>query len=116
MSELRLYVDEDASEHAVVRGLRARGFDLLTVQEVGRLSLDDEAQLNFASEMGRAIYTFNVRDFAILHREYQEQGRDHAGIVAIPRQRYSVGEKIRRLAALMANEQAEDLRNQLEYL
>jgi hypothetical protein len=29
MSDIRLYVDEDASEHAVIRGLRARGVDIL---------------------------------------------------------------------------------------
>ena len=116
MSELRLYVDEDASEHAVIRGLRDRGFDLLTVQEADRLGLDDEEQLDFASEMDRAIYTFNIRDFAVLHREYLERGENHAGIVAIPRQRYAIGEKIRRLAALLSTTQTEDMRNQMEYL
>ena len=116
MSELQLYVDEDASEHAVIRGLRDRGFDVLTAHEADRLGLDDEEQLSFASEMGRAIYTFNIRDYAILHREYQEYGRDHAGIVAIPRQRYSIGEKIRRLADLLSTVPAEDMRNQMEYL
>ena len=29
MSEVRLYVDEDAGENAVVQGLRARGVDVL---------------------------------------------------------------------------------------
>lgn len=33
MSEVRLYVDEDAGESAVVQGLRARGFDVLTAIE-----------------------------------------------------------------------------------
>ena len=32
MSEVRLYVDEDAGETAVVQGLRARGIDVLTDQ------------------------------------------------------------------------------------
>ncbi len=32
MSQVRLYVDEDAEEHAVVQGLRARGVDLLTTR------------------------------------------------------------------------------------
>ena len=30
MSEVRLYADEDAGETAVVQGLRARGFDVVS--------------------------------------------------------------------------------------
>ena len=37
MSELLLYVDEDAGEHAVIEGLRARNIDVLTTIEAGRL-------------------------------------------------------------------------------
>jgi hypothetical protein len=33
MSLIRLYVDEDAAEHAVVMALRSRGIDVLTVFE-----------------------------------------------------------------------------------
>jgi hypothetical protein len=47
MSELRLYVDEDASELAVVRGLRERGFDILTANEADRLAWDDESQMEY---------------------------------------------------------------------
>ena len=36
MSEVRLYLDEDAEENAVVEGLRARGVDLLTTFEAGQ--------------------------------------------------------------------------------
>jgi len=37
MTPVRLYVDEDAGEHAVVCGLRARGVDVLTAVEANRL-------------------------------------------------------------------------------
>lgn len=59
MSDVRLYVDEDASETAVVAGLRARNIDLLTTQEAGRLGATDAAQLAYATSLGRTIYTFN---------------------------------------------------------
>jgi len=52
MSEVRLYVDEDASESAVVAGLRARGIDLLTTMEAKREGTTDEQQLN--SPLSRA--------------------------------------------------------------
>jgi hypothetical protein len=48
MSSVRLYVDEDASEMAVIVGLRARGVDLLTTLEAARLGTPDSDQLGYA--------------------------------------------------------------------
>ncbi len=116
MSIVRLYVDEDASESAVILGLRARGVDLVTTCETGRLATSDESQLAFATEVGRVIYTFNASDFARLHREFLESGRVHAGIVVIPEQRYSIGEKIRRLASFVQATTGDAMRNRMEFL
>lgn len=116
MASLRLYMDEDASEHAVILGLRARGVDLLSTAEANRLGTSDADQLGFAAAEGRAIYTFNARDFARLHREYLEQGRSHAGIIVIPEQRYSIGEKIRRLAALVHSVTAQSMIDHIEFV
>ena len=116
MSRVRLYVDEDAEEHAVVQGLRARGVDLLTTSAAHRIGTTDAEQLTFAIEQRRTIYTFNVGDFARLHRERLQQGGSHHGIVVIPDQRYSVGEKIRRLAALAHASTAEELVDRMVYL
>jgi hypothetical protein len=116
MSEVRLYVDEDAGEHAVVQGFRARGVDVLTTIEAGRLSTTDAEQLAFATQQGRTVYTFNVAHFARLHRDYLTQGIDHAGIIVIPDQRYSIGEKVRRLASFISGVTAEEMINRMEYL
>ena len=78
MSGVRLYIDEDAGETAVVRGLRARGLDVLTTIEAQRCGATDRDQLAFAVQQGRSIYTFNVGDFARLHREYLLRGIDHS--------------------------------------
>jgi hypothetical protein len=91
MTIVRLYVDEDASESAVVAGLRARGVDLVTTVEANRCGASDTEQLEFATEQERVIYTFNTGDFARLHREFLQKGRPHRGIVVIPEQRYSIG-------------------------
>lgn len=116
MSEVRLYVDEDACEAAVVRGLRARGLDVLTTIEAQRCGATDRNQLAFAAQQGRSIYTFNVGDFARLHREYLLQGINHSGIIVLPDQRYSVGEKIRRLARFIGSVTAVEMVNRMEYL
>lgn len=116
MSEVRLYVDEDAGENAVVNGLRARGIDVLTTVEADQGGATDRDQLVFAAQQERTIYTFNVSDFARLHREYLLQGIDHPGIIVVPEQRYSIGEKIRRITAFLSSVTAEEMINRMEYL
>lgn len=60
MSQIRLYVDEDAAQHAVVDGLRDRGVDVVTILEVGMASASDKEQLAFATSQGRSIYTLLI--------------------------------------------------------
>src|SRR5713101_3280549 len=116
MSDVRLYVDEDAGEDAVVKGLRTRGIDVLTTVEANRLGATDAEQLATAISLRRAIYTFNVGDFARLHREHLEHDIEHTGIVVIPDQRCSTGEKIRRVARFLKSVTAEDMLNRMKFL
>lgn len=112
MNKPKLFVDEDACEEAVVLALRRLRIDVLTVLDVGRAGIDDDDQLRFASSLGRAIYSLNAR----LHREFVSRGAEHSGIIVIPRQRYSIGEKIRRLRQLLDSTDAESLKNSLHFL
>jgi hypothetical protein len=114
--QIRLYVDEDAMARAVVSGLRARGVDVTTVFDEGMSEKDDIDQLNYASQQGRAIYTFNVGHFCQLHTEYIAQNKGHAGIIVVYRQRYSEGEQIRRLSNLINTRTAEEMKNNLHFL
>ncbi len=116
MSDVRLYVDEDAGEDAVVKGLRTRGIDVLTTVEANCLGASDAEQLATAIGLRRTIYTFNVGDFARLHSEHLEQGIEHTGIVVIPDQRCSAGEKIRRVTKFLKSVTAEAMLNRMEYL
>jgi hypothetical protein len=116
MSDIRLYVDEDAEQKALVEGLQSRGIDVLSALVAQMIGRPDREQLEFAIARQRAVYTLNVGDFANLHREYMEAGKDHFGIVVIPKQRYAVGEKIRRLTELVQSKSAEELRNRIEFL
>lgn len=113
---LRLYVDEDAMARALVQGLRARGVDVLTVLDAGLSEQDDRAQLAYAAAHGRALYTFNVAHFYRLHAEWLAQGQPHAGIIVVHRQRYTVGEQIRRLLRLINTHSAEAMQNVLHFL
>ncbi len=113
---IRLYVDEDAMARALVQGLRARGVDVTTVLDAGMSEQDDRAQLEYAAAQGCVLYTFNVGHFCKLHSDYLARGKDHAGIIVVNRQRYSVGEQIRRLLRLINTKSAEDMRNSLYFL
>lgn len=114
--QIRLYVDEDAMARAVVQGLRARGIDVITVLDAGMSEQDDRAQLEYAAAQGRVLYTFNVGHFYQLHSEYLTQGKSHAGIILVYRQRYSIGEQIRRLLRVINTKSAEEMKNDIHFL
>ena len=57
------------------------GIDCLTTRDAGNLGCSDEAQLAFATSQGRAILTFNHKDFLQLTKQWHETGRSHAGII-----------------------------------
>ena len=75
----------------------------------------DLEQLEYSTEHDRVIYTFNIGDFCGLHREFIAGGKSHTGIIVVYRQRYSLGEQIRRLSDLINPKRAEDMRNGLHF-
>jgi len=77
---VRLYRDRHIMARLAV-DLRGRGFDVLRTEEAGNDTAPDEEQLVFATGENRALFTFNIRDFAPLHEHWQAAGRLHAGIV-----------------------------------
>jgi len=98
---LRLYIDEDAMDGGLVRGLRSHGIDVVTAFDEGMVRRMDEEHLSFATAQGRAIYSFNVGDFHEIHTGWTTMGRNHGGIILAQQRRYSIGEQIRRLLRLM---------------
>src|SRR5437879_5396317 len=77
---VRLYFDRHIMTQ-LAKDLRSQGYDVLTTEEACFDTATDEEQLAFATGEGRAILTFNVRDFAPLHRRWLAAGGSHAGIV-----------------------------------
>src|SRR5258708_38844035 len=67
-------------------------------------------------QTGRALYSFNVRDFHEIHTKWTAVGRDHTGIILAQQQRYSLGEQIRRLLRLIGSTTDEAMRNREELL
>ena len=116
MSQIKLYIDEDAMHSRLVAALRSRGVPVITVLDAGLTEKTDEEQLAFATERECVLYTFNVSDFHRLHRQWISAGREHAGVILAPQQRFSVGEQLRRILRLRAILTASSMRNQAEFL
>lgn len=106
---VKFYTDEHVGR-AVVRGLRQRGADVLTVPEAGLLGASDEEHLERARAEGRVLFTQD-EDFLRLHAA----GVVHAGIAYAP-QGTSIGDIIRGLMLIHQLLEAEEMIGHIEYL
>lgn len=113
MSSPRFFTDEDIYA-AIAIGLRKAGFDAISTPESGRISDDDDAQLEYAAADNRAFVTFNVADFAALHTDWIESGRHHAGIIVS--QQRPIGDLLRRLLHLAQTLDGYELNDSLRFL
>ena len=113
---IRLYLDEDSMDRALVRALRAREVDVLTAIEAGLIARPDSQHLSYASDHDRVLFTYNVGDFCRLHDVLLREGRPHAGIICAQQQSYTIGEILRRLLHLIGTVSANEMRNRVEFL
>jgi hypothetical protein len=116
MSQIRLYLDEDAMRKSLVFALRARNVDVLTAAEADMINRPDEEHLVAASGFGRTLLTYNTGDYCALHQRWMSQARPDAGIVVAAQQHHSVGEELRRIMRLISRRTADEIRNRLEFL
>jgi Domain of unknown function (DUF5615) len=116
MSQIRLYLDEDSEDLALVTALEERQVDVITPIASARLRRPDEDQLRWATTQNRVIYTCNVQDFYQLHTQFLTQLEPHSGIIMGQHQRYSIGTQLRGLLKLIEVKSAEEMQNQVEFL
>jgi uncharacterized membrane protein YidH (DUF202 family) len=100
VSQIKIYIDEDAMDSDLVGALRSRGVTVITAWDAGLAEKPDEEQLAFATARECVLYTFNVSDFYRLHTQWIGAGREHAGMILAQQQRFSVGEQMRRILRL----------------
>jgi predicted nuclease of predicted toxin-antitoxin system len=113
---VRLYLDRHIMARLAV-DLRGQGYDVRTTEEAGMDTAPDEDQLAFATAEGRAILTYNIRDFAPLHESWVAAGRSHAGII-VSRQmgRRQYGLLLQRMLRLLNHFAATEMVNNLVHL
>jgi predicted nuclease of predicted toxin-antitoxin system len=110
---IRLYTDEQISP-ALAQMLRARGFDAVTVFDVGMIGKSDPEQLAYAVTEKYTLLTFNVRDFVPLHSEFMKAGQTHSGIILSTQ--IDLPTLIKRMLNLLNTLTAEEMKNRLEWL
>jgi len=83
---MRLYLDDDMDANALLRFLQEEGHEVMSPRAIAMRGAEDEAHLQHAAVHQCAVVTANVRDFLTLHQTWQEEGRHHAGILALYRE------------------------------
>jgi predicted nuclease of predicted toxin-antitoxin system len=111
-----LYTDEDVTTD-LAPALRWRGYIAQSTAEVGNAERSDEAQLTYATEQGRAIFTYNSQDFILLARGWYAAGRQHAGIILSEQfSQRQFGELLRRMLQLLDSLTADEIYNRIVFL
>jgi len=104
---LRAYADEHVP-HAIVRGLRARGMDVVSVTERDRRQAADDVLLEEAIAEQRMMLTCDA-DFLRLAARHHAAAAAFAPIVFWPQQQRAIGHVIRsviRLATSLTYDEA----------
>lgn len=113
---LKLYLDEDVDPY-LATALRDRGFDVVSVSEAGLRGKTDREQLEYSASENRTLVTFNIRDFAKLHRQWQHEGKQHSGIIVSSQiTKREFNKMLHRLQQLLIYTWPDEISNQLRYL
>jgi uncharacterized protein with PIN domain len=109
VTEIRFYTDEQVHK-AIVRGLRQRGIDVLSVPEAGTDHADDDFQLKYSTSNNRVLFTQDQDFLAIA-----VSGIEHSGIV-YGSQKLTIGQTILGLVDVHREFDAESMTNAVKYL
>ena len=113
MAKPRLHLDADTSIRALQKALQHRGHDVTrTPNDWMRSNASDRTQLLGATAQGRALFTFNIRDFMALTHQYPK----HSGIILAAQKSWTLSSLITALDRLLSETQAEDWVGQVRWL
>jgi len=108
-----LYTDADVTPK-LARLLRERKFDAVSAYEVGNAESEDSEHLAYAASQGRAILTYNIKDYPPLLDEYWWADRQHHGIIVS--EQLPIGELLRRVLRFLNAVTADEMRNNYKNL
>jgi predicted nuclease of predicted toxin-antitoxin system len=111
---IALYMDVHV-HRAITTGLRLRDVDVLTAQEDGYRTANDDRLLNRATEAQRVLFTQDD-DLLVEAKRRQTAGIPFAGVIYAHQLRITIGRCIQDLELIAKACEPEDLANRVEYL
>ncbi len=111
---IALYMDAHIPR-AITLGLRIRTVDVLTAQEDNADRLPDPELLERATELNRALFTFDD-DLLTEATKRQHEHKPFSGVLYAHPLRISIGQCIQDLELVAKAGQPEDMQNRVEFL
>ena len=113
---IRFFFDEHVPA-ADADALRARGIDVVTTDEAGRLRYPDDDQLRFATANGRVMVTHDS-DYLALAAQFLAAGEAFAGVAYSHPNKYlhDIGGLVRALHLIHGAMTPDEMKNHVEYL
>jgi predicted nuclease of predicted toxin-antitoxin system len=108
-----LYLDEDVNV-LLADLIQARGFDVITARDAGKLRSTDAEQLVYAVSQARTLVTHNRTDFEELVQNYFNLRQMHYGVIFAVRR--SPQEIAQRLLAILNQVTLDEMQNQVRYI
>ena len=109
-----LYMDVHV-HRAITTGLRLREADVLTAQEDGYRTADDDRLLSRATELQRVLFTQD-EDLLAEAKRRQEEGIPFTGVIYAHQLRITIGRCVNDLELIAKVGEPEELANRVEYL
>jgi hypothetical protein len=92
---VRFYMDVHVPM-AITDQLRRRGVDVVTANELGHSRLPDHELLTTAGELGRVVFTHDIR-FRVMAEQWQREEKPFAGLLYGHAEGASIGQYVRDL-------------------
>lgn len=92
--KIKFYTDTHIAKAVAVQ-LRQKGVDIVRCEEIGMAEASDTQLLEYATREQRTMISEDS-DFAKLHAQWLETGKNHTGIIIVPHY-YPVGRLINEL-------------------
>jgi len=113
MTNPKLHLDMDSSRRGLYKALLDFGFDVTrTPNKDVHEDASDELQLLWAISHQRILFTFNIKDFVTLAKNYPY----HAGILLAHQNTVSIDQLINAIRKMMQKTTEEDWAGQIRWI
>ncbi|MEG4172769.1 MULTISPECIES: DUF5615 family PIN-like protein [unclassified Microcoleus] len=111
---IALYMDVHIPQ-AITEQLRRRGVDVLTAIEDGGTELPDDELLERATQLGRVLFTQDIR-FRAMAQDWQRQEKQFAGLIFGHQLGGTIGQFVKDLEVIALTSDSDEWMNAVEYI